>query len=138
MKKLTKRVKAGGLWFDVPMFTSHIVINGNGYVWAINIVAASDLNRDSNDWRFPITEGGEYTHIGNVDLEGADWRECCWYVGDQADGESVERRDWMARGLDYGVTLVNRNGDSKTALVVDLFASAMKHIAAKIRAGEIE
>lgn len=93
MKKLTKRAKIKNLWFDVPMFTSHVVVNGNGSVWAINIIAACNLNLDSNDWRFPITDGGEYAHVGSVDLEGADWRRYCFYVGDQRFGEEVERQE---------------------------------------------
>lgn len=110
MKKLTKRVQAGGLWFDVPVFTSNVVANGDGSVWAINIIAACKLIRESDDWRFPIAEGGEYACVGSVSLEGADWRECCWFVGDQVDGEAVERREWMARSFSEGYDLGHSRG----------------------------
>ncbi|WP_276972918.1 hypothetical protein [Tatumella ptyseos] len=40
-----------------------------------------------------------------ADIDGADWRECCWYVGDQVDGENVERLKWMSRGAE---TVVSR------------------------------
>ena len=91
MKKLTKRVQAGGLWFDVPSNSEYICFEFDGRV----VSSESSIK--------PVAGGGwmygnsHRCQVGFVDLEGADWRECCWYVGDQVDGEAVERREWMAR-----------------------------------------
>lgn len=88
MKKLTKRVQAGGLWFDVNENTKSVTIDSDGHAccWQGDVFIAPG----GSGW-----SGCGCDPIGRVDLEGADWRECCWYVGDQEDGEAVERREWV-------------------------------------------
>ena len=103
MKKLTKRVQAGGLWFDVPADTATVMVNAFGQVLAISIGVV--LSKGEHNWVIEYGIDDFVCPVGSVDLEGADWRECCWYVGDQVDGEVAERREWMARGAE---TVVSR------------------------------
>lgn len=87
MKKLTKRVEAGGLWFDVPARTSSIVATAFGELFAISTGVI--LRQGACDWVIRYGSEDFACLIGAIDLEGKDWRECCWYVGDQVDGEYV-------------------------------------------------
>lgn len=90
MKKLTKRVQACGLWFDVPVNIKYVAFSHTGDVYCY----LSKPPKPIADWKRSM-----FHPCGSVSLEGADWRECCWYVGDQIDGEDAERREWMARGV---------------------------------------
>ncbi|WP_025902353.1 hypothetical protein [Tatumella sp. UCD-D_suzukii] len=98
MKKLTKRVQADGLWFDVPADTASVMVNAFGQVLAISIGVV--LSKGEHNWVIKHGIDDFVCPVGVVDLGGADWRECCWYVGDQFDGEDAERREWMARGVE--------------------------------------
>lgn len=82
MKKLTKRVQAGGLWFDVPLNVNYLAFNENGD----GIISQSKLVIAKRDRKWFSEDGEYYLTRYTVDLEGADWRECCWYVGDQVYG----------------------------------------------------
>lgn len=87
MKKLTKRVQADGLWFDVPADTASVMVNAFGQVLAISIGVV--LSKGEHNWVIKHGIDDFVCPVGVVDLGGADWRECCWYVGDQFDGEYV-------------------------------------------------
>ena len=120
MKKLTKRVQAGGLWFDVDKDSTHIAIDRSGEVFSYKDEIGISLGHSG--W---MGRGAE--SIGEVSFDDEDWRDCCWYVGDQTDSEAVERREWMARGVDLFMDqFVCRGG-----LPARVFAT-------KIRAGEVE
>ena len=122
MKKLTKRVLAGGLWFDVPFDTQYVAMDETAGVFAYSEKPVA------KGW-FCDVESSSATEVCRVDLEGADWRECCWYVGDQVDGEAAERREWMARGVDTF-------GEYHNFSDKQLAQFAAKEFAKKIRAGE--
>ena len=135
MKKLTKRVQAGGLWFDVPCNTQYLAIHSSGMVDAYTDKPYI-ATESSQGWcqRVAMIAG----RVVQVDLGGADWRECCWYVGDQVDGEAAERREWMARGVDgferYCVHLSDCSGDKRwigAARNAALYANT-------IRSGEVD
>lgn len=98
MKKLTKRVQADGLWFDVPADTASVMVNAFGQVLAISIGVV--LSKGEHNWVIEHGIDDFVCLVGSVDLEGTDWRECCWFVGDQVGGELAECREWMARGVD--------------------------------------
>ncbi|QHJ83850.1 MAG: hypothetical protein [Bacteriophage sp.] len=95
MKKLTKRVQAGGLWFDVPVNINYVAFSHSGDVYCY----LRKPPKPVASWKRSM-----FQPCGMVSLEGADWRECCWYVGDQVDGEVAERREWMARGAEAVVS----------------------------------
>ena len=78
MKKLTKRAPAGGLWFDVRPETTHIAADADGEI--NEFVVMPEPNASSGAW---IRSSGYRLPLCIVDLDGKDWRECCWYVGDQ-------------------------------------------------------
>ena len=122
MKKLTKRVQAGGLWFDVEEGINFITFDDDG-----EVSTHQDEPKSGDGYWLSRWANLEI----QVDLEGADWRKCCWYVGDQEDGEAVERREWMALGVEksmHGVRLTN-DPYVKDSLI-DLLNS--------IRSGEVE
>lgn len=127
MKKLTKCVKAGGLWFDVPLNTTHVSADSFGMIKAHT---AKPINTGMESWLCP----GFDDFVCYFDLEGADWHECCWYVGDQVDGEDAKSREWMARGVDDAVDSLSRSGAFTFG---DCLVVVATH-AAKIRAGEVE
>ena len=121
MKKLTKRVQAGGLWFDVPLNTMYVAFDIVGFVMTFT----EEPIPSSLTWK------NEDLVIARIDLEGVVWRECCWYVGDQVDGESAERREWMARGVELtGIYL--REWFSHEV------ESRSEDYANKIRSGEVD
>lgn len=140
MRKLTKRVQAGGLWFDVPVNTNYVSIEDTGAVCVSVTKPMIYLYPQDKGW----TSNSLYPARIMVDLEGADWRECCWYVGDQVDGEVVERREWMVRGVEamgeMAGEFLNKSLDAtrKEALAYAYCADKVAKLAAKIRAGEVE
>ena len=79
MKKLTKRVKVGGMLLDVPLNATHVSADSFGMIKAHT---AKPINVGMESWLC----AGFDDFVCYIDLEGADWRECCWYVGDQVDG----------------------------------------------------
>ena len=130
MKKLTKRVQAGGLWFDVEEGINFITFDADG-----------EVSTHQNEPK--ANDGYWLSRWANleiqVDLEGTDWRECCWYVGDQTDGESVERREWVARGAEKVLSRLERGTVSAgnyegVCLSIKIGKSVLK----EIRAGEVE
>lgn len=127
MRKLTKRVQAGGLWFDVNKNAKSVTFDANGDVccWQGDVYIAPN----GAGW-----SGCGCDPVGRVDLEGADWRECGFYVGDQVDGEAVERREWMARGADSVVEALSSSGAFTFGECVEVTANH----AEKIRDGEVE
>ena len=129
MKKLTKRVQAGGLWFDVPTCCRIITFDQDGAVSFISGNAEPVASDTFGKW-VNTKSCLHWLNRGRVDLEGADWRECCWFVGDQVDGEDVEHREWMAEGIAAWIDSRQGrwNGTTKEA----------EYFAGKIRAGEIE
>ena len=130
MKKLTKRVKAGELWFDVPVNVNYVAFSHTGDVYGY----LREPPKSIVDWKQSV-----FQPFGMVSLEGADWRECCWYVGDQVDGEAVERREWMARGVEKSIELISGSSwDESDGDGIVAATDAMEIIAAKIRAGEID
>lgn len=125
MKKLTKRVQAGGLWFDVPANINYVAFSHTGDVYCY----LREPPKPVTDWKKSM-----FQPCGLVSLDGADWRECCWYVGDQAGGEAVERREWMARGCEMAIT----NAFDTVPSTRLQMTSRLCAYAAKIRSGEIE
>lgn len=90
MKKLTKRVQAGGLWFDVPPGSEYLSLDSFGTVKS-HTQKPSNVGMES--WLSP----GVDDFVCYADIDDADWRECCWYVGDQADSKPKEQPvAWMA------------------------------------------
>ena len=123
MKKLTKRVQAGGLWFDVPVNINYVAVSHTGDVYCYQrkpIQPVYNWNRSM------------YHPCGSVSLEGADWRECCWYVGDQVGGEDAERREWMARGVELAINKLKGLGDKSYS------PYELECLSNSIRAGEVE
>ena len=135
MKKLTKRVQAGGLWFDVPVDTTHVAVQPSGHIFAFNGNAPT-ICCSGDCW---VSLDGDSFLLPRVDLEGEDWRECCWYVRDQTDGEAVERREWMARGVEKSIELISAHSwDESEGDGIVAATDAMEIIAAKIRAREVD
>lgn len=127
MKKLTKRVQAGGLWFDAPVWADHVQVGRDGYVYYSN----GRLLRATNAGVWYSLDL-EYVRDGNVDLEGSDWRECCWYIGDQEDGELIERRRWVARGIESAMDVIH-------SLYNDSYlVGRLEKLASQVRSGEID
>lgn len=125
MRKLTKRVQAGGFWFDVPASAQWLCVDSDGELKVSYYEQDKPFGSDSDYWI------GASSICVHVDLEGADWRECCWYVGDQTEGESVERREWMARGAEMaGIHLRNWFNHE--------VESHSEEFAEKIRSGEVK
>ena len=85
MKKLTKRVQIFDLFIDVPKNTFHVVADSDGQLRAVS--SEVTVIRGIDGWRYSVNDGGEVTCVCRVDLEGLNWWECCWFVGDQVDGE---------------------------------------------------
>ena len=133
MKKLTKRVKAGGMLLDVPLNATHVSADSFGMIKAHT---AKPINVGMESWLC----AGFDDFVCYIDLEGADWRECCWYVGDQVDGESVERREWMARGVGVvaSATETLDTGDALLNKVSSIIYQICVKVSDKIRAGEVE
>lgn len=135
MKKLTKRVQAGGLWFDVKLGTKYLCVCDVGVLWQSEEKPLIYIYSHSNDWNSKSMSSTGY----HLDLDGKNWRECCWYVGDQVDGDAAERREWMARGAK---TVVSRleNGvvgaDKYEGVCFSI--NIGKHALRDIRAGEVD
>lgn len=127
MKKLTKRVKVEDLYIDVPVNSEWVVASPDTGVLISSEQSVSPIPGENN-WLFanPFR-----VNLLQVDLSGKNWRECCWYVGDQVDGEGAERREWMARGVDSFGEYHNFS-DKQFA------QNAAKKFADKIRSGEID
>ena len=123
MKKLTKRVLAGGLWFDVNEDIKFITFDEDGEV----STHISQPKSGEGCW----LDRWENLEIA-VDLEGADWRECRWYIGDQVDGEAVERRDLMARGVELSIDKIQSMFDDS------YINSELKLLLLEVRGGEVE
>ncbi|GAA0517599.1 hypothetical protein GCM10009414_29020 [Tatumella terrea] len=123
MKKLTKRVQAGGLWFDVPVNINYVAFSHSGDVYCY----LRKPPKPVASWKRSM-----FQPCGMVSLEGADWRECCWYVGDQLDGEDTERREWMARGVELAINKLKGLGDKSYS------PYELECLSNSIRAGEVE
>ncbi|QHJ84146.1 MAG: hypothetical protein [Bacteriophage sp.] len=143
MKKLTKRVQAGGLWFDAPFDAEFIFILPNGEVCSSpdKPIPMERVDSTLNGWLSLSTD-----LIGLVDLRGdgtmrADWRECCWYVGDQVSGEESERREWMAQGAIMSSEQLADTAKSLSPRSSELIKSAARAcfiLASRIRSGAID
>ena len=128
MKKLTKRVQAGGLWFDVPLWVTHIHVSPGG-----NLVFSDNVLQYAEKGKLWFSDSAEYYQSDVlIDLEGIDWRECCWYVGDQEDGEAVERREGIARGVELSIDKVQSMFDDS------YINGELKLLLLEIRSGEVE
>lgn len=103
MKKLTKRVQISDLFIDVPKNTFHVVADSDGQLRAVN--SKVTVIRGIDGWQYSVNDGGEVSCVCRVDLEGLNWWECCWFVGNQGDAEVIERRLLQAEGA---AAVVNR------------------------------
>lgn len=145
MKKLTKRVNAGGLWFDVHQGTEYLAFDRDGEVFGYD---NKPEHSPDGTW-----EGSYPDAYGYVDLEGADWRECYWYVGEQTYSEESERREWMARGVESIEKIASEHCDTDCIMDrhgisyedAELRANGAQELAgeiaayaAKIRSGEVD
>lgn len=130
MKKLTKRVQAGGLWFDVPSDAKWLTVGESGIVHAFDVSEKPFISKCLGRWHSENQRFRYECMIEIVDLDGEDWRECCWFVGDQVDGKDAERREWMTRGISSWIDSRQGrwNGTTKEA----------EHFSDRIRAGEVD
>ena len=73
----------GPLCWDVPLSATHVAVDSDGEVYAFSELPR--INHGATGWY-----GGELSaFLGFAELQGENWRDCCWPVSDSIKSDEA-------------------------------------------------